>query len=65
MQQKTAVHVHKPSAPIDMFKLFSVSFFLAYLLWRLYVVLIAHPAYGPDTWLRFSIDGVVLGVCTP
>ena len=32
-----------------------------YLLWRFYVVFIASPAYGPDTWARFLIAGVVLG----
>ena len=35
--------------------------FAGYLLWRLYVVFIASPAYGPDTWARFLIAGVVLG----
>lgn len=32
-----------------------------YLLWRLYDVLIANRVYGADTWLRFSITGLVLG----
>jgi len=32
-----------------------------YLLWRLYDVFIAHPIYGPDTWARFAIAGVILG----
>jgi branched-chain amino acid transport system permease protein len=35
--------------------------FGGYLLYRLYVVLIANPEYGADTWLRFTIAGVVLG----
>ena len=35
--------------------------FAGYLLWRLYIVFIASPAYGPDTWVRFLIAGVVLG----
>ncbi|HVM71395.1 MAG TPA: branched-chain amino acid ABC transporter permease [Anaerolineales bacterium] len=35
--------------------------FAGYLLWRLYVVFIGHPAYGPDTWARFLISGIVLG----
>jgi branched-chain amino acid transport system permease protein len=35
--------------------------FAGYLLWRLYVVFIGSPAYGPDTWARFLIAGVVLG----
>jgi branched-chain amino acid transport system permease protein len=32
-----------------------------YLLWRLYIVLIANPAYGADTWARFAIAGLILG----
>jgi len=35
--------------------------FSGYLLWRLYQVLLANPTYGPDTWLRFAIAGLVLG----
>jgi len=35
--------------------------FGGYLVWRLYVVLIANPVYGPDTWLRFAIAGIILG----
>jgi len=35
--------------------------FAGYLLWRLYVVFIGNPAYGPDTWVRFIISGVILG----
>jgi branched-chain amino acid transport system permease protein len=35
--------------------------FAGYLLWRLYVVLIAKPSYGPETWARFLLAGLVLG----
>ncbi len=35
--------------------------FAGYLLWRLYVVFIGNPTYGPDTWARFIIAGVILG----
>jgi branched-chain amino acid transport system permease protein len=35
--------------------------FVGYLLWRLYVILIAKPEYGPDTWARFAIAGLILG----
>lgn len=35
--------------------------FAGYLLWRLYVVFIGNPAYGPDTWARFIIAGLILG----
>ena len=32
-----------------------------YLLWRLFVVFIGNPSYGPDTWARFIIAGLILG----
>lgn len=32
-----------------------------YLIWRLYIILIANPSYGPDTWARFAIAGFILG----
>ena len=35
--------------------------FAGYLLWRFYVVFIGSPTYGPDTWARFIISGVILG----
>lgn len=35
--------------------------FSVYLLWRLYQIFIANPTYGPDTWARFAISGLVLG----
>lgn len=35
--------------------------FGGYVAWRLYEVLIANPVYGPDTWLRFAIAGLILG----
>jgi branched-chain amino acid transport system permease protein len=35
--------------------------FAGYLLWRLYIVFIGNPSYGPDTWARFIIAGLILG----
>jgi len=34
---------------------------LAFVLWRLWLVLIVEQSYGPDTWLRFAISGIILG----
>ena len=34
---------------------------LAFMLWRLWLVLFVDQAYGPDTWLRFAISGIILG----
>jgi branched-chain amino acid transport system permease protein len=35
--------------------------FFAFLAWRLYTVLVVQQLYGPDTWLRFAISGLILG----
>ena len=35
--------------------------FLAFLGWRLYTVLFVRAVYGPDTWIRFLISGLIIG----
>jgi branched-chain amino acid transport system permease protein len=61
MEHQTPVHRRKPVSNYRIVQIILGVIFSGYLIWRLYQVLIAHPAYGPDTWLRFAIDGVVLG----
>jgi branched-chain amino acid transport system permease protein len=34
---------------------------IVFVLWRLWNVLFVEQAYGPDTWVRFAISGIVLG----
>ncbi len=34
---------------------------IAYLIYRLWIILIVEQPYGPDTWVRFAISGLVLG----
>jgi branched-chain amino acid transport system permease protein len=35
--------------------------FGAFLLWRLYRILFVEQVYGPDTWVKFAISGLILG----
>jgi branched-chain amino acid transport system permease protein len=35
--------------------------FAAFLAWRLWLVLFVERAYGPETWVRFAISGIILG----
>lgn len=35
--------------------------FLAFLAWRLWIVLFIQRTYGPETWVRFAISGLILG----
>lgn len=34
---------------------------LAIMLWRFYNVVVVDATYGPDTWVRFTITGLILG----
>lgn len=34
---------------------------ILFLLWRFYNVFIVNPIYGPDTWVRFGISGLIIG----
>ena len=34
---------------------------VAYLAWRLVDVIVIQRTYGPDTWLKFAISGLILG----
>ena len=34
---------------------------VAFILWRLWGVLFVEQAYGPDTWVRFAVSGIILG----
>jgi branched-chain amino acid transport system permease protein len=34
---------------------------IVFMVWRLWLVLFVERAYGPETWVRFAISGVVLG----
>jgi len=36
-------------------------FVVAFILWRLWGVLFVEKAYGPDTWVRFAVSGIILG----
>ena len=33
---------------------------VVFLAWRLWLVLFVERAYGPETWVRFAISGIVL-----
>jgi branched-chain amino acid transport system permease protein len=35
--------------------------FAGYLIWRIYQVFFVEAVYGPDTWMRFTIAGLILG----
>ena len=53
----------KSTGRINTFKIVQVILsvlFLAFLSWRLYTV-ISSGVYGPDTWVRFALSGLIIG----
>jgi branched-chain amino acid transport system permease protein len=53
----------KQGIRIDAFRIAQVIIFILFLLffgWRLYTV-IKSGVYGPDTWVRFAISGLIIG----
>jgi branched-chain amino acid transport system permease protein len=61
MELRPSLRVRRPITTYRLVQIVLAVLFAGYLLWRLYVVLVAVPAYGPDTWLRFIITGLVIG----
>lgn len=50
-------------SPIDTYRLAKIvvaALFFVYVAWRLSIVR-AEGAFGPDTWLRFAISGLIIG----
>ena len=55
--------ITKTRAPINRFRIVQVIIgvlFVAFLSWRLYLVL-NSGIYGPDTWVRFALSGLIIG----
>jgi hypothetical protein len=61
MELSPSLRVRRPITTYRLVQIVLAILFAGYLLWRLYIVLVAFPAYGPDTWLRFIITGLVIG----
>jgi branched-chain amino acid transport system permease protein len=50
--------------PVNVYRIVQIVLaviFSAYLIWRFAQVLVIHPQYGPDTWLRFGFAGLIMG----
>jgi branched-chain amino acid transport system permease protein len=54
-------HVRTPFNTYRLIQIILAVLFSIYLIWRFYEVLIAHPPYGADTWLRLALSGIILG----
>lgn len=62
MEEKNKIpHRRKSLTPYQIAQIIIAILAAAFLIWRLYTVLIVKGSYGPDTWLRFAISGLIIG----
>ncbi len=61
MQPAASLRTRIPLTPFQIAQIVIGAAFIVYLIYRFYEVLIVQHAYGPDTWLRLAISGIVLG----
>lgn len=57
----SSIRVRTPINTYRIIQIILAAIFGLYLVWRFYQVLFANPIYGPDTWLRFALAGLILG----
>src|SRR3990172_9148973 len=55
------LHARKRITPYQIAQIVLGVGFLVFLGWRLYTVIVVEGAYGPDTWLKFAISGLIIG----
>ncbi len=61
MKKSTFIPSKRPISTYRIIQAVLGIIFSVYLIWRLYDVFIANVTYGPDTWARFAIAGLILG----
>ena len=60
-EPSSSIQIRPPVNTYRIIQIILAIVFSLFLIWRFYQVLFANPAYGPDTWLRFALAGVILG----
>lgn len=61
MEQAIAVRPRRRLSSYQIAQLIVGVLFVAFVVWRLYQVLIIEAVYGPDTWVRFAMSGLIIG----
>src|SRR5512145_2046839 len=51
----------KGKVRFERYRMFAGILISLFLLWRVYNVIILHPNFGADTWVRFGLSGLILG----
>lgn len=55
------IHTRKRLGSYQIAQLSLGALFIIFLAWRLYTVLVVEAVYGPDTWVKFAISGLIIG----
>ncbi len=61
MPKQSSMHSHRRLGAYRITQMVLGIVFGGYLLWRFYDLFLAHPVYGPETWVQFALSGVILG----
>jgi len=61
MPKNNLIHTNRRLSTYQIAQIILGASFGGYLVWRFYDLFIAHPSYGPETWVQFALAGVILG----
>ena len=61
MSKNNSIHTRRRLSTYQISQIILGLLFGGYLIWRFYDLFIAHPIYGPDTWVEFALAGIILG----
>jgi branched-chain amino acid transport system permease protein len=59
--KRIPISFQKGAKFVNVFRWIAGLVVVALLSWRLYEVIVIEAEYGPDTWLRFAISGLIIG----
>jgi len=61
MSKNKLIHTRRRLSTYQISQIVLGILFGGYLIWRFYDLFIAHPIYGPETWVEFALAGIILG----
>ncbi len=61
MSKNNSIHTRRRLSTYQISQIVLGILFGGYIIWRFYDLFIAHPIYGPETWVEFALAGIILG----
>ena len=59
--QKLSTPIKKPFTITRLIRTFLAFLIIGVVVWRIYTVVVVDATYGPDTWVRFTLSGLIIG----